>query len=144
MKKLCHQWCMAVVRCLLLCFAFEKKGSPFFTKYLEACYLISHHWARKNHIENPFTDMLQMIWAIYYKSLAWFKGHIWGDSLTFHHHLGWPTGGKGRYKLPRNDDYDYCWPTSGIVDELQYFTNAFPWTKVSSLINVCVSESIYP
>ena len=26
---------------------------------------------------------------------------FWGDSLTFHHHLGWPTGGKGRYTLPR-------------------------------------------
>ena len=25
-----------------------------------------------------------------------------GISLTFHHHLGWPTGGKGRYKLPRS------------------------------------------
>ena len=27
---------------------------------------------------------------------------FWGDSLTFHHHLGeFPTGGKGRYNLSR-------------------------------------------
>ena len=38
--------------------------------------------------------------AIYYKSLTWILWPFWGDSLL-NHHLGWPTGGKSRYKLPR-------------------------------------------
>ena len=40
------------------------------------------------------------VWAIYYKSLTWFKA-IFGGIPFPNHHLGWPTGGKGRYKLPR-------------------------------------------
>ena len=30
-------------------------------------------------------------------------GDFGGDSLTFHHNLRWPTGGKGRYNLPRSN-----------------------------------------
>ncbi len=39
-------------------------------------------------------------------------GHFGWDSLTVHYLLGWPTGGKGRYKLPswmeRRRKLSYC------------------------------------
>ena len=38
------------------------------------------------------------IWAIYYKSLTWML--FWVGFPYNHYLLGWPTGGKGRYKLP--------------------------------------------
>ena len=40
------------------------------------------------------------IWAIYYKSLTWFKA-ILGGFLYNHHRLGWPRR-VCRYKLPRH------------------------------------------
>ena len=33
------------------------------------------------------------IWAIYYKSLTWMFRPFLGDSVIFHHHLGWLLGG---------------------------------------------------
>ena len=54
---------------------------------------------------------IQFIWAIYYKSLTWFKAILGGIPLL-NYHLGWPTGGKGRYKLPRI-----------YLDKLSWFTN---------------------
>ena len=44
---------------------------------------------------------MQVIWAIYYKSLTWIKV-ILGRIPLLNYLLGWPTGGKGRYKLPRS------------------------------------------
>ena len=49
---------------------------------------------------SPGTLHLHGFWAIFYKSLTWIKT-ILGRIPLLNYLLGWPTGGKGRYKLPR-------------------------------------------
>ena len=49
---------------------------------------------------SPGTLHLHGFWAICYKSLTWIKT-ILGRIPLLNYLLWWPTGGKGRYKLPR-------------------------------------------
>ncbi len=59
----------------------------------------------------------QWICVIYYKSLIWMFRPFWGgipESLTFYHHLRWPTGGKGRYKWWSNSQF-WSWASPGMM-----------------------------
>ena len=78
-------------------------------------------WSTVFWIAIPKT--MHLIWAIYYKSLAWFKT-IWGWGIPLlNEHFGWLLGGKGRYKLPRpHFGCTYTVDTTENIWDIKWFT----------------------
>ena len=56
---------------------------------------------------NFFRDMIPVAWGLHYPLESDLRAFWGSDSLTIHHHLGWPRR-VGRYKLPREYGKMYC------------------------------------
>ena len=88
-KKLTPRVFIVVLSLKKWCLSFSS-FSFFSSSRLHATSKASFTWSKLVH-DKEFRSFLSSwkIWAIYYKSLTWFKG-IWSGTPLLNHHLGWP------------------------------------------------------